>query len=250
MSYRKIRGWLSPEDVYVFDFLLDSQGRGDLVEIGAYEGASAILIGLHKRTDETFTVCDLFGLSLGDTAHSEESNVWYGDLTRDAFERNYLSVLPELPEIVQRPSSEIVHHVGAGTCRFVHLDGSHLYDYVRGDLEAARTMLAPDGIVAVDDWRTEHTPGVMVAVMERVTARELHPIVLTRHKFYAVWDSELAQVLRQRVVEWTSSEDLLQLDIVTVGLERWPRLAAIEVSVPAPPMHARVRGYVRRLVRR
>ena len=73
-SYRTIRGWLSPEDVYVFDFLLDSQGGGDLVEIGAYEGASAILIGLHKRPDETFTVCDLFGLSLGDAAHREESS--------------------------------------------------------------------------------------------------------------------------------------------------------------------------------
>ena len=181
---------------------------------------------------------------------AEEAAVWYGDLTRNAFERNYLSVLAELPAIVQRPSSEIVHHVAAGSCRFVHVDGSHLYEYVRADLDAARTILAPDGIVVVDDWRTEHTPGVMVAVMERVTARELHPIVLTRHKLYAVWDPELAQSLRRRIVEWASSEDLLHLHVVPVGREQWPRLAAIEVTVPDRPLLTRVVGYVRRLVHR
>jgi hypothetical protein len=244
--YESIPGWFYAEDYRLFDFLLSAQGGGDLVEIGAYQGASAILMGLHTRPGETFTVCDLFGAAVGDGANQAESEHWYSDLTRQTFERNYLSVLPTLPKIVEASSLEILEHVDPSTCRFVHVDGSHLYDYVRADISSARAMLAPNGIVILDDWRTEHTPGVTLAVMEQVGAKELHAIAITRHKFYGVWDAALAVELRRAVMDWVATEQALELSVETVRGEEWPRIARHVEPTAKRPLLRRILGRLRR----
>jgi cephalosporin hydroxylase len=236
--YESIPGWFHAEDFRLFDLLLSSQDPGDLVEIGAFHGASAILMGLHLRPGERFLVCDLFGTPADDDANRVESEHWYGGLTRQTFERNYLSVLPELPTIVQRSSLEILDHVDEATCRFVHLDGSHLYDYVRADLRAARRMLKPEGIVALDDWRMEHTPGVTLAVMEQVVAGELHAIAITRAKFYGVFDEALAAQLRELVTDWARGEAMVDVHDERVRGTSWPRVTAV---VPPAPRRTLVR---------
>lgn len=223
--YKSVPGWFYEQDFRLFDFLLSSQAGGDLVEIGAYQGASAILLGLHTRPDETLTVCDLFGMPEDDAPNREESELLYGDLSRESFEHNYLSVLPKLPTILQTSSLEILEHVRPATCRFVHIDGSHLYDFVRSDIQAARTMLKPDGIVALDDWRQPHTPGVNVAVMEQVVARELHPIAITGGKFYGSWNDSLALAQRNAVMNWVAAVPRLKLHVEPVRGEEWPRIA-------------------------
>src|SRR5689334_17639302 len=90
-SYRDIRGWFTPIDHRVFTGLLDEQAEstpGDLVEIGAFMGKSAVVIGGYTRADERFVVIDLFGdLSLlgddgDDPANKEENRGSYPRLTR------------------------------------------------------------------------------------------------------------------------------------------------------------------------
>lgn len=244
--YQTIPGWFFAEDFRLFDLLLSSQGAGNLVEIGAYQGASAILLGLHVRPDEILTVCDLFGAVGGDDANRAESQHWYGDLTREKFERNYLSVLPALPAIVEGSSVEILEHVDPATCRFVHIDGSHLYGYVRSDVQAARTMLKPSGIVAVDDWRTEHTPGVTLAVMEQVAAGELHPIAITRHKFYGGFNDALAAEARRTVMDWAATELAVELHVEHVRGLPWPRITAVVPPTPKRTLPRRIVGRLRR----
>jgi len=62
-----IPGWFYPQDVRLFDFVLNCQLendiRGDVLEVGAYQGKSAILLAYGLRGDENLVVCDLFGLS-------------------------------------------------------------------------------------------------------------------------------------------------------------------------------------------
>lgn len=248
--YRVIRGWLHAEDFRLFDVLLSSQGDGDLVEVGAYHGASAILLGLHTRPAEAFTVCDLFGEAAGDDANRAENESTYADLTREKFERNYLSVLPELPTIVQRSSLEILEHVDEATCRFVHVDGSHLYDYVRSDLQTARAMLQQTGVVAVDDWRMEHTPGVTLAVMEQVAAGELHAIAITRGKFYGVFNEARAVQLRQIVIDWAAAEPSVDLHVEQVGGVAWPRITARVPPVPQRSLPRRIASRLKRELHR
>ncbi|MGW5635587.1 class I SAM-dependent methyltransferase [Streptomyces sp. NPDC003832] len=203
-----VPGWFPALDQTLFTWFLDRQRAlglgGDLLELGAYLGRSAILLGRHLRPGETFTVCDLFESDAPDGANRAETSKSYASLTRQAFERNYLAFHDALPRVIQAPSSVVAHEVRPGSCRFVHIDASHLYEHVRDDIGAARELLVPDGIVVLDDFRSEHTPGVSVATWEAVLNRGLRPVCLSTQKLYGTWgdpepvQEELLAMLRAR----------------------------------------------------
>ncbi|WP_395297961.1 class I SAM-dependent methyltransferase [Kitasatospora hibisci] len=195
-----IPGWFFRVDQEAFGHLLAAQtaaGRtGDILELGAYLGRSAVLLGDHLQPGERLTVCDLFDSEAGDAENAAEMTMSYRKtLTRTAFEANYLAFHAELPEIVQAPTSVLADgRIPAGSCRFVHIDASHLYEHVAGDIEVARAALADEGLVALDDYRSEHTPGVSAAVWQAVFTGGLKPVLLTPMKFYGTWgDAEAAQ---------------------------------------------------------
>ncbi|MEV7977300.1 class I SAM-dependent methyltransferase [Streptomyces sp. NPDC086519] len=186
-----VPGWFPVLDQLLFDWFLNRQEkaglRGDLLEVGVYMGKSAIFTGRHLRPGETYTVCDLFEGDAPDDANQAESTKSYSKLTRRVFEQNYLAFHDELPRVLQGPSSLVATEVAPGSCRFVHIDASHLYEHVHGDIGAARELLLPDGIVVLDDFRSEHTPGVSIAAWEAVLNRDLNPICLSTQKLYGTW---------------------------------------------------------------
>jgi len=214
-----VKGWFAPVDQLLFTWFLERQARkstrGDLVELGAYLGKSAILIGHHRAPDETFTVCDLFGSDAPDADNQLEVSISYASLTRKAFESNYLRFHAELPKVLQAPTSVILDHVSPGSCRFVHVDASHLYAHVQADIAAAKTVLVTDGIVVCDDYRTEHTPGVAAAVWEAVLNRGLQPICLTRQKLYGSWSG--ATEIQEDLLEWLSGRTDLWHEVQTIA---------------------------------
>lgn len=192
-NLNEVPGWFNWLDQRLFSLVLQGQEDepvGELVELGAYLGKSAVLIGDHLREQERFVVVDLFGDELGvDSDNLRENRRSYGSLTRDAFERNYSTFHPSLPVVVQGPSAEVVTHVDDGKARFIHVDASHLYEHVRGDVASARRLLRPGGVVVFDDYRSEHTPGVAAAVWEAVANDGLVPFALSTRKLYATFDS-------------------------------------------------------------
>lgn len=186
-SYTDINGWFFWEDKALFDAVLASQSEpGTLVELGAYLGRSAVVLGDHLRPGERFVVVDLFGTDADDRANLAENTKSYATLTRIEFERNYLALHDELPVVVQGLSTEVVEHVAPGSARFVHVDASHLYAQVAADIEAVKTLMQPDGVVVFDDIRAEHTPGVTAAVWE-AASRGMAPFALSPYKLYATW---------------------------------------------------------------
>ncbi|GGW89681.1 class I SAM-dependent methyltransferase [Streptomyces lomondensis] len=203
-----VPGWFPPLDQVLFTWFLEQQKKqgmsGDLLELGVYMGKSAILLGHHLQEGEKFTVCDLFEGEAPDGANKAESQKSYASLTQQAFERNYLSFHDTLPTVIAGPSSLVSEKVAPDTCRFIHIDASHLYEHVYGDIGAAHDILRPDGIVVLDDFRSEHTPGVSVAAWEAVLNRGLRPICLSTQKLYGTWgdpeplQEELLAMLRQR----------------------------------------------------
>jgi hypothetical protein len=187
-SYLDVPGWFYWYDRALFDALLESQAApGDIVELGAYLARSAVILGNHLRPGERFVVVDLFG---SDTAHSgnkQENERSYKTLTRQQFEANYLAFHSELPEVVQGLSTEIVNHVDPGSVRFMHIDASHLYDAVAEDIRNSRSLLMPDGVVVLDDFRSGHTPGVAAATWAAIVNDGLKPFATTKLKLYATW---------------------------------------------------------------
>jgi hypothetical protein len=187
-----VPGWFFDEDQALFSFFLERQNRlavqGDLLELGAYLGKSAILLGRYLVGDQRLTVCDLFEDPAQDHANVEEMRQYRSTLTLAAFERNYLAFHPALPVVVRGPSSVISEHVGPGSCRFAHVDASHLYEHVEADIAACRALLGREGMLVCDDFRAPHTPGVAAAVWGAVTSGDLHPICLSDSKFYGAWD--------------------------------------------------------------
>jgi hypothetical protein len=185
-----IPGWFSRIDVALFRLFLGEQVRqgedGDLAEMGVYLGASATLIGAYRQPGETFTVVDLFGDSAPDAENAAENRSYYGSLSQDAFEANYRAVHDDLPVVIRGTSSTIRARAAHGRHRFVHVDASHEYPHVREDIETARELLAPNGIVVFDDFRSEYFPGVGAAVWPEL-ANGLVPLAFSPEKLYATW---------------------------------------------------------------
>ncbi|WP_419248725.1 class I SAM-dependent methyltransferase [Streptomyces melanogenes] len=235
--FSDVKGWFWPADQLLFDWFLARQERqelrGDLLELGAYLGKSAIFLGSYLREGETFTVCDLFDSPAPDDPNSEEMDRSYATLTRRAFEANYLSFHDALPVVVQAPTSVIESRVSPASCRFIHVDASHLYEHVYGDIAAARALVAPDGIVAFDDFRAEHCPGVAAAVWGAVATAGLRPICITGTKFYGTWSdpgpvrSELLSWLASRPDMWHGVEEVAGAPLI--------RIAGKKAVAPTPP---------------
>ena len=194
-SYTDIKGWFQPVDKDLFELLLAAPGEpGVVVELGAYLGRSAVVIGDGLRPGERFVVLDLFGgdadaggAAEDDDANRAENQRSYATLTRSQFEANYLALHDTLPEVVQALSTEIVKHVEPRSVRFMHIDASHLYPQVIDDIRCAQDLLRDDGVVVFDDYRALHTPGVAAAVWEAVATLGLHPFATTASKLYASW---------------------------------------------------------------
>lgn len=196
-SYSDIPGFFMWVDRWVFATLLGSQVEsppGTLVELGVYQGKSAVIIGDAVRPGERFVAVDVFGRedlldgSLSGEANRQENRNQYRNLTREQFETNYLALHPTLPEIVEGLSATVLDHVQPDTARFIHIDAGHLYDQVHEDIVNARTLLRPGGIIAFDDYRTEHTPGVSAAIWQAVFEDGLIPVAVTPQKLYGVYD--------------------------------------------------------------
>jgi SAM-dependent methyltransferase len=221
-----VPGWLNITDQLLFEWLLSRRtgtgSRGDLLEIGVFQGRSAIHMGRFRRPGDKFTVCDLFDLARDEETIRPGARKAYSDLTQQIFERNYLAFHDMLPVIVRGRSDIIVDHVAAASCRFVHIDGSHMYEHVRGDLESARKLMRPDGIIVFDDYRTEHTPGTAGAVWEAMATNGLRVICVTAHKFYGTWDDPTE--LQDELIAWIAGRTDHRCDLQNVMGQRLVRV--------------------------
>jgi hypothetical protein len=222
-----VPGWLRYADKMLFEWFLTRPGapRGDLLEMGVFQGKTAIHIGRFRKPGDTFTVVDLFDLARGDKTIRPGARRAYADLTQTTFERNYLSFHTELPTIVRGRTEVVTDHVAAGSCRFIHIDASHMYEHVRGDLLAARTLSGPDGIVVFDDYRTEHCPGTAAAVWEAVAVEGLRPVCVTAHKFYGTWGA--AKPIQDQLIEAMGARGDHYCDIQTVMGHRLLRVVRL-----------------------
>lgn len=182
-GFGNVPGWMHILDLELFDMVLAHQlateTPGHLLEIGSFHGKSAIVLGYGLRADEQLTVCDIFG---DVTNVPLEGTDPYDGLTADAFIQQYKRFHKKAPDVRSMPSSQLVLDQ---PYRFIHVDGGHAYEVVRDDINLVVRHASPGAVIALDDYRTVHTPGTSAAVWEAACNRTIYPFLVSEVKLYA-----------------------------------------------------------------
>jgi hypothetical protein len=228
-AVKDIDGWFYREDAILFEAIhaiqADHHIGGDLLEIGVYHGKTAVFMGFLRRPTERFVVCDLFEGPAASTENQAEKDQWYPGFNRQAFERRYRRIHEQLPDILACDSRRLQHCAGLSkSFRFIHIDGSHLYWLVRRDIRTSSNLLKPGGVVAIDDYRSAHTPGVAAAMWEAVFEGRLKPICMTSQKMYATVGGRKVAWFK-KLIEWSKTQGELKVTVESVSSRRMLRFS-------------------------
>lgn len=228
-GYSRIDGWLFPYSARFIDSLLDLQleagVHGAVGEIGVHHGKLFILLALGRRPDETAFAIDVFGhqhlnsdaSGAGDReiflAHAQR---WLGNTARlQVLQRSSLEVRPE----------DILQH--SGPVRMASIDGGHTEECVINDLMLIQSVLAPKGVVILDDFFNEFWPEVSSGVARYLLdpAARLRPFALTPNKTYFAAAEDIAfyrRGLRNRNdAHYEKTARLLGSDLDIFGTQSW-----------------------------
>ena len=198
-----VAGWFGPTDVRAFRAIDELHGTtgtsGDILEIGAFAGRSAILLGSLLRGGETLVVNDLWDdLPFEPGAWDCIDRPAQPGRVRGSTTCGSMRTCPGV--VVGSSTTALDGEVGDSTCRFVHVDGSHERSIVTVDVATARRTCRPGGIMVFDDHMNPRHPDVAAAVWGAVDRGELRPVVVTTSKLYAVAPVDRAGARRAGVL--------------------------------------------------
>jgi hypothetical protein len=209
---RGVNGWFSQTDVEVFTILLELQAKfgtkGDILEIGTFEGKSSILLGSFLDDKQRLHICDTFDIPT-EGLNEIENLQSYPGLTQERFIRNYRKFHSLGPIVYKCKSTDLGSKSFGSQFRFIHIDGSHLYENVKFDISLSVELLSePTGILVLDDYRAYHSFGVALAVWELISKGNFVPVILTQNKIYLVqansrvFNHEVAEELRSYEIDF------------------------------------------------
>ncbi len=138
--YARTGGWFAEGAIVTWDALLAFQAergqRGNVLEIGVLKGKSAALLAVRSDPSETVVLVD--------PALRREAT----DLVAEAHPVNNVLLRAKSQDIADNEEILAMH----GRCRWIHIDGEHSGRAVRNDLAIAARLVAPDGIICLDDF--------------------------------------------------------------------------------------------------
>lgn len=157
---RSVEGWFLDEAAAAWDCLLQFQHAasigGNLLEIGVWNGKSALMSVLHAGAGEIQLLVDPRDLKEA-VANLRQLRA---DATVDAF---------------QKPSRALFKHPEyrnmLSSFRWIHIDGKHSAQDVSVDLRLADDLLNDMGMVVLDDFFHEGYPQVTQAVYQFLLTR-------------------------------------------------------------------------------
>jgi hypothetical protein len=176
----EVKGWFYDHDLITFwliDFIQKEAGwRGDLCELGIYQGKSAIALGTMARPDERLLCFDVF--------HEVPQPVVEANIHRFCPDLNGRLVCIQRDLMALRtPPPE----VESNSLRFLHLDAVHDHPSVLNDLRNFFLLLTPEAVIVLDDCFDPDWPGVPTAMTEFCLSdmgRHIRPFAASRSKMY------------------------------------------------------------------
>lgn len=151
-----VEGWFGGDALTFFTHanVLQKQLEitGSVAEIGIHHGRLFILLLLLKSAQEHSVAIDVFGLQ---HLNYDQS----GSGSRDSFLNNVKRHAPNATnlQIIEADSmqvfpSQLLEAVGNQRVRMFSIDGSHTAHCTASDLRLAHEVIAPGGIITIDDY--------------------------------------------------------------------------------------------------
>jgi predicted O-methyltransferase YrrM len=209
---QRIEGMFSPFSIAAMDMMLSFQEslgvKGDVLEIGTYKGKSAALLGRHLRGEERLVLVDI--ASLLNPAAIEP----FKDRT-DFILSDSSKVRDVLPGYRDRHQ----------TFRFIHIDASHGYEETFRELAIANELLAPLGLISLDDFTNLNYSQNIAAIFKYLytAGSDLMMLLTTNEKGYLCrkdyFDRYADLILRRSIAELRSRDIDAVLARTAFGLE-------------------------------
>ncbi len=158
-----IPGWFGFHSYALWRSLLDFQANtsGDLFEIGVWKGRSASLLATYCKPGEKLYLCDL-------------------ELDQAAVRAAFASVgaTPKDLILLSGPSSQLPAKLDLRgmhqSVRWMHIDGEHTGTTVWSELEIAHQIVAPRGLVVIDDFFSPRYPANTTEVVRYMETNPFH----------------------------------------------------------------------------
>jgi hypothetical protein len=166
--------WLSRRDAMLSLAVLDVLDRDtvEVLEIGVFRGAWALTVAMNVPGA---TVSGIDPYPGGDVVQQARVQALRGFADRGLSHRFRLfPTWDELLAVTERPAA--VH--------LVHVDGHHDEVHATIDLERADRLLAPDGVIIVDDYRHSGFPGVASAMYRFLERCDYRMFLATENKAF------------------------------------------------------------------
>jgi hypothetical protein len=170
---RGVEGMMSEFSMQVMDSVLQFQREamrpGHLVEFGVYKGKSATVIGFQARPDERVILVDVERYIQDETLRALPCNAEFV-LGRS---EDFKAAFPEFGRI-------------AGKVRFLHVDSSHAYRTTLAEMALADDLLAPHGILCLDDYANLNYSQLLPAIYKYLFTQrtDLTVFLVTNEKCY------------------------------------------------------------------
>lgn len=175
---QQINGWCSEGAAHLFAFMNHCQVSegitGNIFEIGAHCGKSAVLLASFLRNQERLGVCDVFD------GGSDEN-----DARLQQFLNNVQTIVPGTPLDIYKQNSHTLAEANlAAPFRMFHIDGGHEAKDVDADMRTAHKFLAQNGVMILDDMLCMSWPTVMDGCVQFMNdhREEWSPILLGFNK--------------------------------------------------------------------
>jgi hypothetical protein len=161
--YERVRGMSSRFAAAICGHLIRRQSelgiKGDIAEIGPFEGRFFIAMALGLAPGERALGIDLF-----DWPNERVLDRFLANCDANGLERERYSAWKQQSRDVTPDA--LRDRLASASVRFFHIDGEHEHASLLSDLELAHAVLHSDGIIALDDMLHPGYPTLITAVLD------------------------------------------------------------------------------------
>jgi len=158
---------------HLFSLCLFQQEKGDVVEIGSWQGRSTAFLGYAVRQSENgkLWAIDHFKGNVNKEHYYVVEKEDLSDL-KEGFQNNIESVgLTPHVNLLNMPNHEAVEQIDDKSVRFLFIDGDHTKAGIEKDLELFLPKLVDGAIIVFDDF-SRAFPGVVETVDKLISTKK------------------------------------------------------------------------------